>query len=126
MRATIYICMVLGLLPVFMASCSGEDRSDEQPRLPSGVTLVAEAQGDSCVLRGHVAESHYSSLTKCGFDWGNDTLSNTVSKDGAYDFADTLRNMESGRYYVVAYATNYMGTSRSDTAYFEIGGSAAE
>lgn len=126
MRTVVYIYMVLGLLPVLTASCSGEDRSDEQPKVPSGVTLAVDAQGDSCVLHGHVEDSHYSSLTKCGFDWGNDTLSNTVAKDGAYDFADTLRNLESGRYFVVAYATNYMGTSRSDTAYFEIGNSAED
>ena len=101
-------------------SCSGEDRSEERPSLPFGVTVVVEGKEDSCILHGHVAASHNSTLTSCGFFWGNDTLSATLSQEGSFDFSDTLKNLETGDYYVVAYATNRMGTTTSDTAIFKI------
>ena len=99
-------------------ACSGVDRSGERPTAPSGVSVIAVEMGDSCILKGHVEESHNSSLTKCGFYWGNDTIKYTETAEAGYDFMDTVTSEDVGRYYAVAYATNYIGTTTSDTVYF--------
>ena len=101
-------------------ACSGEDRSGERPLAPAGVTAVAVEMGDSCILKGHVGESHNSPLTKCGFYWGNDTLHHTVTLEPDVDFMDTVTAVGAGRYYAVAYAVNYIGATNSDTVYFYI------
>ena len=101
-------------------ACSGVDRSGERPTAPSGVSVIAVEMGDSCILKGHVEESHNSSLTKCGFYWGNDTIKNTITNEPGYDFIDVVKNEKAGRYYAVAYAVNYIGATTSDTVYFVI------
>ncbi len=110
------------LLSVVMATsaCSGEDRTGERPLAPTDVTVVTLELGDSCILKGHVGESHNSSLTKCGFYWGNDSTSYSISCDPNFDFMDTITSTDAGNYYVVAYASNYIGTTLSDTSFFYI------
>ncbi len=110
----------LGILitALTITSCSGEDRSGERPLAPYGVSVITVETGDSCILKGHVEESHNSSLTKCGFYWGNDTIKYTETAEAGYDFMDTVTSEDVGRYYAVAYATNYIGTTTSDTVYF--------
>lgn len=104
------------------ASCSGEDRSDEQPRVPVVRTISAVVSGDSCIMTGAVEESHNSSLRECGFCYG--------IKDGGAVVklkADTLRtftavadSLETGEYFYVAYTRNAMGTSYGDTLSFTV------
>lgn len=116
-----FLCSLSVVLLCLLSACAGEDRSDERPRLPEGVAVSVEEQGDSCNLNGVVGESHNSSLTACGFYWGNDTLSNEVDMDSAsFKFSTLVGNVGSGTYYAVAYAKNGVGTTTSDTVFFNI------
>lgn len=100
----------------------GEDRSDEQPFAPTVETVAAEVTGDSARLTGAVIASPNSSLTECGFTYGNDTLTlEVVSPDTAFAFSAVTDSLGAGDYYAVAYATNGMGTSHGDTLRFTIG-----
>ena len=112
----IFLVVALG-----MTACVGEDRSGEQPRAPEGITVEAEVHDSTCQLNGHVGLSHNSSLTQCGFYWGNDTLHNTFIVDTVtYHFQTSLDSLATGEYYAVAYAANGIGLTTSDTVYFTI------
>lgn len=104
-----------------MLIACGEDRSDEQPFAPTVETASVEVLGDSALLTGNVTSSLNSSLTKCGFAYGNDTLTlDVVSPDTAFTFSAVTDSLGAGEYYAVAYAANGMGTSYGDTLYFTI------
>lgn len=121
MKSPVCRMLLFVLAVVMLAGCSGEDRSDEMPRVPEGVVCTAAASGDSCRLTGVVGESHNSGLLSCGFYWGNDTLSNEIEMDSAsYAFSAVVDSLQAGSYYAVSYATNGMGTTLSDTVYFRI------
>lgn len=116
-----FLCFLSVVLLCMLSACSGDDRSGELPRVPEGVSVSVEELGDSCRLNGVVGESHNSSLTACGFYWGNDTVSNEMKVDSAsFAFSSVVGNVGSGTYYAVAYAKNGMGTTKSDTVYFNI------
>jgi len=109
------------IFAAFLVSCSGEDRSGEQPFAPEVRTLGAEpAVGDSVRMAGELIDEHNSTVTKRGFVYWNDTLKVTrTSTDEAalfYAFTDSLGN---GTYSYTAFATNGIGTSYGDTLTFE-------
>jgi len=121
MSRSIWYVVLAVLLPVVLGGCAGEDRSDEMPRVPEGVVTSVTEQGDTCVLNGTVGVSHNSSLTECGFYWGNDTLAHHVeAAEAAYSFSALVDSTADGTYYAVAYATNGMGTTYGDTVHFTI------
>ncbi len=106
-------CLALSL------SC-GEDRSGEQPFAPTVQTLEAIPSGCRAELRGVVPSSPNSSLTECGFHYGNDTLRKSVTAEATWEFSAMTDTLQPGRYFVAAYATNGMGTTDADTLYFDI------
>lgn len=108
-------------LTLGLCACSGEDRSDEQPRVPVVATLRAEAAGDSCVMAGQITESHRSSLRECGFVYGMpDSSAVKLVADSAWTFSAVAGELGEGRYYCVAYARNGMGTATGDTVWFTV------
>lgn len=120
MRSSL-IPLVLAVLFPFFASC-GEDRSGEQPFAPTVETVSAEVTADSALLTGRVTASPNSSLTACGFYYGNDSIDKTsVAPAPTENFTAMTDSLGAGEYYAVAYATNGMGTSVGDTIYFTIG-----
>lgn len=101
------------------SACNPVDRSDEQPFPPEVRTLDALVVADSCVMHGEVTASRNSRVRRRGFNYGNDTLRlEAVSSDTTDLFSAATRPLEAGRYFMVAYATNGMGTTRGDTLYF--------
>lgn len=120
MRSSLIPIILAVLISVF-AAC-GEDRSGEQPFAPTVETVSAEVMADSALLTGRVTASPNSSLTVCGFYYGNDTISKTcVAPAPTETFTAVTDSLGAGDYYAVAYATNGMGTSVGDTIYFTIG-----
>ncbi len=67
MKVSFIISAVLCANRMVLCSCSGEDRSDEMPRIPVVSTVSATVNGNSCTMNGTVVESHNSSLRECGF-----------------------------------------------------------
>ena len=119
MKKFLFPCLIS--LMALVLACSGDDRSGEQPFAPTVKLNSAVAAGDSIMLEGQVTASPNSTLTACGFHWGNDTLSKTITCDEpAYSFSSKIDSLAAGQYYVVAYATNKMGTSTSDTIWCEV------
>ena len=115
------LLLILLILGVLTAACSGEDRSGEQPFAPTVQTLSAEVMGDSCLLRGAVTASPNSSLRGVGFAYGNDTLRlNVVADSARYEFEARTDTLRPGNYFAVAYAKNGVGTSFGDTVRFSI------
>ncbi len=107
------------ILP-WLASC-GEDRSGEQPFAPTVESRVAVVEGDSALLTGAVTASPNSTLTECGFAYGNDTLrAKAVAPAPAETFTAVTDSLGGGTYFAVAYATNGVGTSYGDTLHFTI------
>ncbi len=101
-----------------LASC-GDDRSGEQPFAPTVVSRGCEVVADSVVMTGEVTASPNSSLTRCGFVVGNDTLRREVdAREVAWAFTAVADSLEAGDYYAVSFATNGMGTSYGDTLRF--------
>lgn len=109
-------------LPLFllligaMAACNPEDRSGEQP-LPPTVRLVdCQVVADSCLMTGEVTASPNSRVRERGFHYGNDTLRLEVqSADTVALFQAHTQPLRPGRYFVVPYATNGVGTATGDT-----------
>ncbi len=106
---------------ILLASCSGEDRSGEQPFAPTVETIGAEVVADSARLSGHVLSSPNSPLTICGFKYGNDTLRVTINAPApTTTFTAYTDSLGAGDYFYVAFATNGIGTSYGDTLHFTI------
>ena len=119
MKTSIYI--FAALLSVSLFSSCGEDRSGEQPFAPEVQTLGYETEADSVILYGKVLSSPNSTLRQCGFTYGNDTLRlKAVAAEPAEEFKAATRRLESGAYFVAAYAQNGVGTTYGDTIYFQI------
>lgn len=116
-RRALMPCSALLLLAA-LAAC-GEDRSGEQPFVPTVVSRGCEVVADSVVLTGEVTASPNSALTRCGFVVGNDTLRREVNaREVISAFTAVADSLEPGAYYAVAFATNGMGTSYGDTLRF--------
>lgn len=112
--------LLLTAATALTAAC-GEDRSGEQPFAPTVESLSAEVVGDSARLTGTVTSSVNSTLTACGFEYGNDTLRlETAAPEPATTFTAVTDSLGGGDYYAVAYATNGVGKSYGDTIYFTI------
>ncbi len=114
--------LLLPLLALLLSSCSGEDRSGEQPFAPKVQTLGAEpAVGDSVRMTGEVLESLNSTITQRGFVYWNDTLKETrlAVLDEAALFRAFTDSLGDGTYSYAAFATNGIGTSYGDTLTFE-------
>lgn len=103
------------------ASC-GEDRSGEQPFAPTVGNVSVTVDGDSARLTGQVTASPNSTLTECGFVYGNDTLRAELKADAPAElFSVVADSLERGAYYAVAYARNGVGRSYApDTLLFLI------
>jgi len=113
---TIAVCAMLGIV-----ACEGVDRRGEVPYKPTVQTVAPSVEGNTAMFEGIVTASPNSSLTACGFNYGNDTLDLAVSVEATkWHFFAEVDSLAPGRYYSVAYATNGMGTSRGDTLWFEI------
>ncbi len=105
----------------WLAACSPDDRSDEQPFPPTVETLSPMVQEDAITLQGHITASPNSRIIRRGFRYGSETLENNIeSTDSTEVFTATINSLESGKYHVAAYATNGMGTSYGDTLTFVI------
>lgn len=112
-------CAMLGAL--LMGACSGEDRSGEEPFPPTVRMDTVFVEEDSLCLKGLVVSSPNSSVTACGFSLVGDTLNLTIEADTvAMRFEAHTACPAAGIYGAVAYATNGMGTTVSDTLYFEV------
>lgn len=108
-------------LAVGFESCGGEDRSGEMPQLPKVKTLSAEVVGDSCVVTGLVVESANSRVVNRGITYGNDTLrAEAEASDTLETFRAATARLQSGTYFVAAYAENGMGKAYGDTILFTI------
>lgn len=121
MKASFIISSVLCVNCLVLSSCSGEDRSDEMPRLPVVSTISATVNGNSCTMNGTVVESHNSSLRECGFFYGETGAASVkIKADTTKNFDVIADSLESGDYYCVAYAKNGMGVSYGDTVIFVV------
>lgn len=121
MRFFLTPIVLLSFSSFFLFVSCGEDRSGEQPFAPTVESVSAEVVTDSVLLTGHVISSPNSSLTACGFYYGNDTINaSCVAPAPTETFVAVTDSLGSGDYYAVAYATNGMGTSLGDTIYFTI------
>lgn len=115
-RTLLSCCVLLSLAGI--VSC-GEDRSGEQPFAPTVVSRGCEVVADSVVLTGEVTASPNSSLTRCGFVVGNDTLRREVdAREVIAAFTAVADSLEPGAYYAVPFAANGVGTSYGDTLRF--------
>lgn len=115
-RSAYLLLLVLTLL----VSC-GEDRSGEQPFAPTVKSMSAVTEADSAYLSGEVTASPNSTLTECGFAYGNDTLRASCKAPApTMSFTAVTDSLGPGRYFAVAYARNGVGTSWGDTIYFTI------
>lgn len=104
-----------------LCSCSGEDRSDEMPRVPVVRTTSAVAVGNVCTMSGMVEESHNSALRECGFVYGMAGENSVQFKtDTARTFMAKVDSLKDGDYFCVAYAKNGMGVSYGDTLRFVV------
>ena len=121
---SIKICktIVVAVVLASVASCTGEDRSGEQPFAPTVRTLNVEVQGQKATVTGEIVASPNSSIRECGFEYWSDNLSivKVVSSDSTSTFRATQDSLEAGTYRCAAYARNGMGTSRGDTLDFNI------
>lgn len=119
MKVSFIISAVLCSNCMVLCSCSGEDRSDEMPRIPVVSTVSATVNGNSCTMNGTVVESHNSSLRECGFFYGETGAASVkIKADTAKIFEVKADSLEAGDYYCVAYAKNGMGVSYGDTVEF--------
>lgn len=102
-----------------MAACHPEDRSGEQPLPPTVRMVDYQVVADSCLLTGEVTASPNSRVRERGFHYGNDTLRLEVqSADTVALFQAHTQPLRPGRYFVVPYATNGVGTATGDTLWF--------
>lgn len=111
------------IFPLLVAAtaCNPVDRSDEQPLAPEVRTIDAQVVADSCLMHGEVVSSHNSRVVRRGFNYGNDTLRLEVaSADTTNLFGAVTQPLEPGLYFMVAFATNGIGTTRGDTLYFVV------
>ncbi len=110
----------LFVVSALVASC-GEDRSGEQPFLPTVKSLAVVVEADSALMSGQVLASPNSPLVKCGFKYGNDTLRvEALAPAPAETFTAVTRPLKPGKYFAVSFAANGMGTTYGDTLYFTI------
>ena len=104
-----------------ICSCSGEDRSNEMPRVPVVMTTSAVVNGDACTMSGFVEESHKSTLRECGFVYGSaGNAPLRLKADTARTFVAKADSLENGDYFCVAYAKNGMGVSYGDALRFVV------
>ena len=116
-----FVFVIVISVAAFAVSCSGEDRSGEQPFAPTVKTVSAIVSDSSCILSGVVTASPNSSLLKCGFNYGTMLVNKSVTASApAFSFTAVADSLKSGHYYAVAYATNGVGTSYGDTLWFEV------
>jgi len=103
-------------------SCNGEDRSNERPFPPTVSTKSVSIQANSCTLIGEVLSSPNSTLKSCGFSFGTNNSHQQITVDHPYAlFTATIDSLKPQQnYYVVAFATNGMGTSYGDTIWFKL------
>lgn len=116
-------CVLSGAIIIMgLASCSGVDRSDEQPLAPVVETLGVQVTGDSCTMQGLVVESHNSALRECGFVFGTGDTLHLKQEAAVADMAFTVvaDSLIPGEYYYAAYARNGISTSYGDTLYFTV------
>ncbi|MCH5179458.1 MAG: hypothetical protein J1F13_07240 [Prevotellaceae bacterium] len=106
-------------MALLLVSC-GEDRSGEQPFAPTVESVSVTTNGPIATLEGKVTASPNSTLLECGFIYGNDTLTLTISLEPQNHFYAQTDSLEAGQYYAVAFGRNYMGTSYGDTLTFQI------
>ena len=119
MKVSFIISAVICATCMVLCSCSGEDRSDEMPRIPVVSTVSATVNGNSCTMNGTVVESHNSSLRECGFFYGETGAASVkIKADTTKIFEVKADSLEAGDYYCVAYAKNGMGVSYGDTVEF--------
>lgn len=123
MKALISAFTVAAIL--LLAAACGEDRAGEQPFPPSVRLISATAGGDSVIMEGEITASPNSSVKACGFHFGGDSLKLDIAAKADSNwtgnrFQATVRTLPAGRYYTVAYATNGMGTTPSDTMWVTI------
>lgn len=112
--------VTLTLFSVMVAAC-GEDRSGEQPFLPTVQSLAVVVEADSALMSGQVLASPNSPLVKCGFKYGNDTLRvEALAPAPAETFTAVTKPLRPGRYFAVSFAANGMGTAYGDTLFFTI------
>lgn len=115
------LSVIVTLLLIILSACSGEDRSGEEPQLPTVRTLDVLTSDTGKVFTGIVLTSLNSSLRSCGFYYGNDTLEETLTCDEATDtFSLTVDSLEDGTYYVEAWAKNGMGTATGESVIFSV------
>lgn len=109
-------------MTVLLSSCSGVDRSSEEPFAPTVRTHFANVVDDVCNFRGEVVSSPNSTVTERGFYYGNDTLRIQLLAELSEEsvFEATTPELKAGEYYVYAYATNGIGTTNGDTLSFTI------
>lgn len=134
MRNLPLLSIIIICITAILSSC-GEDRSDEQPFAPTLSALTATQTGDSTVLlSAQILSSKNSSITACGFIWGDSTGSNTLSLDSlpavstsphiapsqAVSFSAAIDTLAPGTYFALAFATNGIGTTRTDTISFSV------
>lgn len=113
---------LVGCLLSAVLSCHPVDRSGEQPFAPVVESVSATVEGDVCRMSGRIVSSINSPVTRRGFSYGNDTLRLEAESADATDlFHAETRPLESGRYYMVSFAGNGIGTTYGDTIYFSIG-----
>lgn len=109
------------VLPVALAACHPEDRSGEQPLPPTVRAVDCQIVADSCLMTGEVVASPNSRVRERGFRYGNDTLRLEVqSADTVALFQAYTQPLRPGRYFMVAYATNGVGTTTADTLWFVV------
>lgn len=105
-----------------LTACNPVDRSGEQPFPPTLESVSATVEGNVCLMTGRILTSVNSDILKRGFNYGNDTLRIEVESTDETDlFHATTRPLEPGRYFMVPFARNGVGITRSDTIYFRIG-----
>ena len=103
MKVSFIISAVLCSNCMVLCSCSGEDRSDEMPRIPVVSTVSATVNGNSCTMNGTVVESHNSSLRECGFFYGETGAASVkIKADTTKIFEVKADSLEAGDYYCVA------------------------
>lgn len=125
MKARHTFLAFLAAAPLLYTAC-GDDRSGEQPFAPTVKSVSAVAAGDSALLTGFVASSPNSTLKKCGFVYGNDTLRKEKASETAGEtFGIVTDSLGAGDYYAVAYAQNGVGKGYGDTLRFTITGDVA-
>lgn len=117
--SSLYLAIV-SMVALFVSAC-GQDRSGEQPFVPTVQTGVAAQVADSVQLTGSIITSPNSQVLERGFEYGNDTLrSSVVSTDTTNVFAAFTDSLGKGSYYAVAYARNGVGIGRGDTIRFVV------